>query len=116
MDGCVIRHGYQGDSYGGENLAANWKNSSQSPSPDEVLTKWFDEEANSTWPENSHYSQVGWAASKYLGCGEVKKSLMGGHCFIQVCRYITPGNCNIGSAPLEELMLRETPPCEPQSP
>lgn len=116
IDGCVIQHGYQEDSFGGENLAANWGRSANSQSPDEVLTRWFENEANLTWPANAHWSQVGWRATQYIGCGEVEKSYQGGTCFIQVCRYITPGNCNVGSAPLNELMLRETSPCSPQSP
>lgn len=116
ISGCNIEHGYQDDSYGGENLAASWGGSNEAPSPESVLSTWFDEEKNLEYPDNGHYTQVGWKATKYIGCGEAMKSYEDGYCFIQVCRYITPGNCNIGSAPLEELMLRDTSPCEPHSP
>jgi hypothetical protein len=116
INGCTIQHGHQGDSFGGENLAANWGSSNQAPSPDSVLTRWFDDEMNLDYPDNGHYSQVGWKATNYIGCGEAEKSHEGGNCFIQVCRYITPGNCNLGSAPLDELMLQDTSPCTPQSP
>lgn len=39
---CYIAHGYQGDSYGGENIAANWGTTSTTfESPEQVLTRWF---------------------------------------------------------------------------
>lgn len=50
---CHIEHGYQGDSYGGENIAANWGNSAfQFESPEAVLTRWFEDEKNLPWPAN----------------------------------------------------------------
>jgi hypothetical protein len=50
---CYIAHGYQGDSYGGENIAANWGSSEYNfESPEAVLTRWFEDEADLPWPEN----------------------------------------------------------------
>jgi uncharacterized protein YkwD len=50
---CYIAHGYQGDSYGGENIASNWGSSSYDfESPEAVLTRWFENEADDEWPQN----------------------------------------------------------------
>ena len=50
---CHIEHGYQGDSYGGENIASNWGNSVFNfESPDAVLKRWFEDEEKLPWPQN----------------------------------------------------------------
>lgn len=50
---CHIQHGYQGDSFGGENIASNWGSSSLNfESPEAVLTRWFENEENLDWPAN----------------------------------------------------------------
>jgi hypothetical protein len=117
LPACNIQHGYQGDSYGGENIASNWGNSVSSfESPDAVLTRWFEEEANLPWPQNGHYTQVGWRGTSYVGCGEARKLYDGrNYCKIQVCRYLAPGNCNVGSKALRSLMADDYTPCGPQS-
>jgi uncharacterized protein YkwD len=99
---CHIEHRFQGDSEYGENLACNWgwgpEGSVSAFSEEKVMIKWFEKESNWGYPENGHYTQVGWRASKWVGCAEVFKNLSGGgKCWIQVCRYATPGNCNIDS-------------------
>lgn len=50
---CYIAHGYQGNSYGGENIASNYGSSAyEFESPDAVLTRWFENEAHAPWPQN----------------------------------------------------------------
>ena len=50
---CYIAHGYQGNSYGGENLACDWGSSDYYfESPDAVLKRWFEDEENEPWPAN----------------------------------------------------------------
>mmetsp|Transcript_23811 Transcript_23811/g.35158 ORF Transcript_23811/g.35158 Transcript_23811/m.35158 type:complete len:448 (+) Transcript_23811:887-2230(+) len=99
IDGCVIQHDYQNDSYGGENLAMNWGSggSAVSRTPAQVLNGWYEDEIDLNAMElvgqKYHASQVIFRSSKYLGCGSAEKPHNGGTCFIQVCRYIAAGNC-----------------------
>jgi hypothetical protein len=117
---CHIQHGYQGDSYGGENIAATWGSQSfDFPDPEDVLTQWFEDEENDPWPQNGHRTQVAWRGTGFVGCGEAKKVYNGDlYCKIQVCRYLAPGNCNVGSAGegLDTYMMDDYTPCGPQSP
>eukprot|EP00951_Prasinocladus_malaysianus_P014453 scaffold109934_cov41-Prasinocladus_malaysianus.AAC.1 len=55
-----------------------------------------------------HYTQVIWRASEYVGCGEAGSSAYG---YVQVCRYIRPGNCNGKSNYMEA-----STPCGPFCP
>lgn len=95
--GCSISHGYNGDNYGGENLAANWGSGSyaKARSIPEVMTAWYDEEMKLPGLyDKLHATQVVWRSSYYLGCGQAEKDMGGGQsCFIQVCRYVANGNC-----------------------
>lgn len=115
INGCVIRHGQQNDRYGGENLAANW-GSHQPASPHSVLIRWVDNESTLGYGRNGHFTQVVWRGTKFVGCGEASKSYDGAKCHIQVCRYLSPGNCNIGPDNWEEKMLADTSPCQPRCP
>lgn len=116
LSGCQIRHGYQGDDYGGENLAAH--SSSSTRTPDSILQRWAEEEENKhgqAFSEWGHFTQVIWRGSKYVGCGEASKS----GCSIQVCRYIAPGNCNAGGGSLSSAInkaMEHSSPCNPQCP
>jgi uncharacterized protein YkwD len=83
--GCAISHGYQGDSYGGENLASNWGGGGQRH-PDNILTRWVENEENLSFYQNLHFTQAIWKSSQFLGCAEASKRYNGGECHIQVCR------------------------------
>ena len=79
-----MSHGYQGDSYGGENLAANWGCGGRRP-PANILFRWVEKEESYGYPQNGHLTQVVCRAAKYVGCGEASKSMpRGGQCHIQV--------------------------------
>lgn len=94
--GCQISHGFNGDSYGGENLAMNWGSGSaaRALTIPQVMTAWYDEEINlPTLGQKLHATQVVWRSSPYLGCGRAEKDFGGGKCFITVCRYVANGNC-----------------------
>jgi hypothetical protein len=52
IPGCKILHGYQGDSYGGENIASDWGGKFDFQSPEQVLYRWYENEANDPWPQN----------------------------------------------------------------
>ena len=113
---CTISHKYQGDSYGGENLAANWGSGGRRP-PANILFRWVDSEESYGYPQNGHLTQVVWRATKYVGCGEASKSMpSGGQCHIQVCRYLRPGNCNANGENWEQKMVEATSPCTPSCP
>eukprot|EP00873_Tetraselmis_striata_P040020 jgi/Tetstr1/460284/TSEL_005584.t1 len=116
IPGCEIQHGYQGDSYGGENLASRFSSSSDllSHSADDVLTAWAEREENLPGMEAGHYTQVVWRATRYVGCAQARKS----GCTISVCRYMKPGNCNGGSncRDCKRLMLEDDSPCGPSCP
>mmetsp|Transcript_11822 Transcript_11822/g.18211 ORF Transcript_11822/g.18211 Transcript_11822/m.18211 type:complete len:383 (-) Transcript_11822:105-1253(-) len=99
-DGCKIQHGLNDDNYGGENLAANWGSGSYASarSPTDVLEAWYDDEIDldrmQLVGQKFHATQVIWRSSGYLGCAQAEKTLGSStKCFIQVCRYIKPGNC-----------------------
>jgi Cysteine-rich secretory protein family len=116
---CVIQHGYDGDEYGGENLHTNWGTSisTVSASPDEVLNGWFDEEINLPFGQNGHATQVVFRSTHYVGCGQSQKKLSnGGKCFINVCRYLSPGNCNMSRNGWKSRTLDDDAQCPPLCP
>eukprot|EP00555_Chaetoceros_dichaeta_P007443 CAMPEP_0198276072 /NCGR_PEP_ID=MMETSP1447-20131203/65115_1 /TAXON_ID=420782 /ORGANISM="Chaetoceros dichaeta, Strain CCMP1751" /LENGTH=759 /DNA_ID=CAMNT_0043970991 /DNA_START=1 /DNA_END=2277 /DNA_ORIENTATION=- len=119
---CEIQHGYQGNSYGGENLALSGGTSSEAADPNDILEYWANSEANLGYSENGHFRQVVWRATEHVGCGEVSKAHYftqqgyQGYCHIQVCRYLRPGNCNINNENWEEQTYAETSPCGPTCP
>jgi Cysteine-rich secretory protein family len=95
----------------GENLAMN--SGSTPASVDNVLSRWADDEAQTM---GGHFTQVVWRATRYLGCGQAqirRRPDGGGGGYVQVCHYVTPGNCN-GSTLAN--MLADTSPCAPQCP
>ena len=62
-----------------------------------IVHRWVDREATWSWPENAHFTQALWRASRYMGCGESVKSMGEGKlCRVQVCRYTRTGNCGMG--------------------
>jgi hypothetical protein len=83
----------------GENLASNFGSGrdGEARSPEELLIRWVDREANKDPPNNLHLSQVLWRSSQYVGCGMASRKYgSGGMCHTQVCRYARPGNCAMG--------------------
>ena len=108
----------------GENLASHSGTGSwaQVRSPDSVVTRWVDNEANDDYPANGHYTQALWRATEYVGCGEASKPKPGGGmCHTQVCRYARPGNCNMskyrgnGKWWLKPMLMDDSP-CGPSCP
>ncbi|KAL7433306.1 hypothetical protein ACHAXH_005078 [Discostella pseudostelligera] len=82
----------------GENLASNLGTGSWGKlrTADQVMTRWVDKEVNLSYPNNAHYLQVVWRATKYVGCGEsVQYQSDGQICRVQVCRYERPGSCGV---------------------
>jgi hypothetical protein len=116
LSDCTIEHGYDGNHYGGENLACNWGDD-VSLTPEGVMQLWFDDEQNLPFGENLHYYQVAWRGTSYVGCGIANKTLSdGAMCFIQTCRYIAPGNCNVDANNILYQALQDTSPCTPECP
>jgi hypothetical protein len=94
--GPVVHDGRTGY---GENLASNFGSGrdGEARSPEELLIRWVDREANKDPPNNLHLSQVLWRSSTYVGCGMASRKYgSGGMCHTQVCRYARPGNCAMG--------------------
>lgn len=81
----------------GENLAKNRGSGSfgNKYSTENILTRWVEKERYLGYPANAHLTQVLWRGSKYVGCGEASKSWRRGNCRVQVCRYLSAGNCNM---------------------
>jgi len=76
-------------SYGGGVNAAAAKES-----PDSILIRWADSKMKNDNPLT--LSQVMWRSSRYLGCSDKRKTKADGTtCYVHVCRYIRPGNCNL---------------------
>jgi hypothetical protein len=118
-DECYIEHGYNGDSYGGENIGALWGFGAPLPSynPADALRGWFDNQINLPYGQKGHATQVVFRSSHYVGCGEAEKDLhSGGKCYIKVCRYLSPGNCDMTPENWLERTLDDTILCEPACP
>lgn len=95
QDGCQISHLYDGDTFGGENLAANWGKYAQARSIPRLLNAWYDKQIDlPNLEQKLHATQVVWRSSKYLGCASAEKDMGNDEmCFIQVCRFVAQGNC-----------------------
>jgi len=117
-DDCTIEHAIcNAFEYGGENLAATKGTNAAAPSEDSVLTRWAEEEEFVGHPSNGHWTQVIWRATTEVGCAVANKPMNGDlHCHIQVCRYMTPGNCNINGTNWEEKMLEDNSYCSANRP
>ena len=115
-DECRIEHGFQGDKFGGENLASN-SGGNDGSSPESVMQRWYDGEINLSFGENLHATQVVYRSSHYVGCASSEKDMnSGGKCFIQVCRYLAPGNCNINADNWVANTLGDDVVCGPECP
>ena len=88
----------------GENLA--WNSGRSSHSAENILTRWVENEERE---RGGHFTQVLWRATKYVGCGTASSS----HGSYQVCRYVTPGNCNGRTL---SNMLKDSTGCSPRCP
>ena len=92
--GCKIQHGYNGDIYGGQNIAATIGIAHTS---EEIMTAWYNNEIDLSCGQKGHATQMVFRSSHYVGCAEVEKKMASGaKCSsIQVCRYLASGNCNM---------------------
>jgi Cysteine-rich secretory protein family len=116
LDGCSIKH-YLDDWQGGENLAAAWSGSKgYGRKNTDAVKAWFEGEEKLGFGKNGHYTAVGWRATKYFGCANGKKDHGTGECFIEVCRYVKPGNCNVNADNWKAKMLADDSPCGPECP
>jgi hypothetical protein len=87
----------------GENMSKNRgaSNSSygQMPDSENILNRFVEMELDLPYGKRYHMTQVLWQGSAYVGCGDAyKKYLVNGKehmCHTQVCRYISPGNCDV---------------------
>lgn len=116
LEDCTIRHYVNNNTLGGENLVYNWNRKNNPMSPDVISNMWFDKERDLGLWDKLHLTQMVWRSTQYLGCGLASKDLRGGKCFIQVCRYVRPGNCGITEKNWEQEMLAESTRCEPSCP
>ena len=54
-------------------------------------TGFVEDEANLSYPDNGHLTQILWRATRYVGCADAVRPYDGGRCHTQVCRYSKPG-------------------------
>lgn len=116
---CVIQHGYEGDDYGGENLGTVWGNNPAmvGHTPEKVLQGWYDNEIGLPYGQKGHATQVVFRSTHYVGCAQASKTLYhGGKCFIYVCRYLSPGNCNMSATGWKQRTLDDEVLCLPKCP
>ena len=100
----------------GENLAkavGSYDEWGEIKSVSNIVWRWVEREETWSYPENLHFSQVLWRASRFMGCGESMKDLGNGKmCRVQVCRYTRPGNCAVvDGLDLQEKMLDDYSQC-----
>ena len=87
----------------GENMAKNRgpinSDYAQMPVPDNILNRFVEMELPLPYGKRYHMTQALWQGSSYVGCGDAHKTyLVNGQehmCHTQVCRYISPGNCDV---------------------
>ena len=82
----------------GENISlksyASNTDAASKESPDSMLIRWADNKMENENPLT--LSQVMWRGSRYLGCSSKRKTQPDGNtCYVSVCRYLRPGNCNL---------------------
>ncbi|KAL3762843.1 hypothetical protein ACHAWU_000990 [Discostella pseudostelligera] len=98
----------------GENVSARTVSSQQTTNegPAKILTRWSDNQANKSWPDNASRTQVLWRATRYLGCAsKVSTFADGTRCYASVCRYSRPGNCAMTSNDWEAKVLADESKC-----
>lgn len=86
----------------GESIAINEYSDSIGPSenetPAKILARWSDKKLDREYPDNQTMTQVMWRATRYVGCAtKFVKYDDGTYCYVSICRYTRPGNCNTGS-------------------
>jgi len=120
LEGCKIMHRYENDIYGGENLYMQWTSAPPDQAAhhtaEEALLGWYEGEKDLPFGDNGHFTQVVWRPSHYVGCGMQKKEHNGGTCFIDVCRYIVPGNCGVDAGTWEAKVIEDKSLCAPECP
>ena len=99
LDSCGQGMYHDPDNYHyGENVAGNSGSGGWGDlrSPDAILTRFVENEAEKPWPKNSHLTQVLWRSTKYVGCAEASKPYgNNGMCHTQVCRYSRSGKLEV---------------------
>ena len=103
---CRIEH-VVGD-VGGENISEN----SDIQNPKQILTRWTDNELYFEYPRNGHFLQVIWRSSSYVGCASYYNNI----CQMSVCRYVSPGNCDVDNKNWRTMVVEEKTYCSPQVP
>lgn len=104
----------------GENIAKTWGSGSWGvkPHPEKILTRFVEREIGKPGAQKGHLTQVIWRPTKYVGCAESSHDYGDGKkCHITVCRYIKPGNCNMGDwSDWKRIMLADDSRCGPECP
>mmetsp|Transcript_52790 Transcript_52790/g.63621 ORF Transcript_52790/g.63621 Transcript_52790/m.63621 type:complete len:467 (-) Transcript_52790:115-1515(-) len=117
---CKFEHYKYGESYGGENLACNWKSGDidDGDNEDEVLKRWTEDEEELDWVKNGHFTQVLWRSTKYIGCAEGINLGCNKCTHYHVCRYLEPGNCDVSDngSNWRSQMLKDSVGCRPRCP
>jgi hypothetical protein len=106
----------------GENLAVSWAGDDI----DNVMYKWVEDEylrPNEKYKSgHGHMTQALWRPSKYVGCatsyrvGPMGNGKYDEKCYIYVCRYLTPGNCERNADTWLDDTLRDKSRCKPDCP
>jgi hypothetical protein len=104
----------------GENIAATMGSGSwgKKPPAEKILTRYVEREIGLPGAQKGHLTQALWRATHYVGCAESSYDHGNGRkCHISVCRYIRPGNCNMGDwSKWRKKMLAADSPCGPKCP
>jgi hypothetical protein len=119
VDGGGIYHDPDNQNEG-ENIAATMGSGSwgKKPPAEKILTRYAEREIGKPGSQKGHLTQAIWRATHYVGCAEASHDHGNGKkCHISVCRYIKPGNCNMGDwSKWKERMLAKDSPCGPACP
>lgn len=100
----------------GENVALNHYSGFRGPSDNEVpatiLARWSDRKLDKEYPDNQTLTQVMWRGTRHLGCATKHATDGdGNYCYVSICRYSRPGNCNMKQNNWLDLTLQDRSPC-----
>ncbi len=120
-DACIGKKGiYHDPQLGalghGENVALSRGSGSWAilPTADKVIGRFVEREIPLPPHQKGHLTQVLWRPTKYVGCADASHTYADGKekCHVTVCRYVKPGNCNMGNwSQWKEKMLADDSPC-----
>mmetsp|Transcript_43696 Transcript_43696/g.78440 ORF Transcript_43696/g.78440 Transcript_43696/m.78440 type:complete len:487 (+) Transcript_43696:74-1534(+) len=95
----------------GENLSVQeYSTEQENERPLNIVNRWTQD------PDSLTSTQVMWRATRHVGCSNKEVVEDGKHCYVSICRYSRPGNCNVASLSRQEAADEDRTFCGPVCP